>query len=218
MFEGRHIHRVEEEEDRRLTRTQRRQVQANAQDGLQAREQEDPTEPTMDPGWDPSLFHGDKLHTKPEKCTRIFSVQFNTFPINNTDEEKAKRIMLEALLRTSDADIMISQEDNVSWNLITAERRPKERCRQWFESLQVNSAFNTNEENPERKAHLRGGVSVWSMNDATHRIVTTGVDNTGLGRWCYTKYQGRAGVSTRVYSIYRPCKSEGPHTVYSQQA
>jgi len=153
---------------------------------------------------------------KHEQCTRIISVQFNTFPSNNTEEDRAKRLLLESLLRTTDADIMVSQEDNTSWDLVPSERRPKDRCRQWFESLNVHSAFNTHHKNTERKAHLQGGVSVWSINDASHRVLERGVDTTGLGRWCYVRYQGRGGITTRVYSIYRPCKSEGPNTVYAQ--
>ena len=187
MFAGRHEHRVEEEqEDEHQPRMPRRHVQTELHAYHTVEGHRGPTDTaSADPGWDPSIHHGDTLREKRDKCTRVLSVQFNTFPTNNTDEDKAKRLMLEALLRTTDADIMVSQEDNVAWDLITADRRPKEICRQWFESLQVHSAYNTHEQNTERRTHLRGGVSIWSMNDATHRVLARGVDTSGLGRWCY---------------------------------
>ena len=153
--------------------------------------------------WDPQQHHGDIMRNKEENQVRVISAQLNTFPTSNRLEDKAKLLVLRSLLVNSEADVMITQEDNVDWTVITAERRPKERCRSWFESLNVHSAFNTHEDNLRRKK-LQGGVSIWTMNDATRRIESRGVDSSGLGRWNYVRYEGRNGVKTRIYSIYRP--------------
>ena len=32
-----------------------------------------------------------------------------------------------------------------------------------------------------------------------------GVDATGLGKWCWTKYQGKGGKVLRVITAYRAC-------------
>ena len=156
------------------------------------------------------------MMAKPPEHVRILSAQLNTFPKSNRTEDCAKMQMIHALMVNSQANIVITQEDNTDWRNTTASKRPKERCSSWFESLNVHSAYNINEEN-ERRQRLQGGVSTWSINDATHRIESRGVDNTSLGRWNYIRYQGRNGLATQVYSIYRPCKSDGTRSVYSQQ-
>jgi len=219
VFSGRNEHRAEDEEEGSRQQTAPwRHVQAEDEDILQANGQTGPTAPaTMaDAGWDPTQHHGDKMRAKKDQCARIISVQLNTFPTSNTEDDVAKRTILASVLQESGADIMLTQEDNTAWDLVSAERRPKELCRSWFESMNLHSAYNTHAENKERRTHLQGGVSIWSINDATHRVLERGVDQTGLGRWGFVRYQGRNGVTTRVYSVYRPCKSAGPNTVYSQ--
>ena len=56
-----------------------------------------------------------------------------------------------------------------------------------------------------------------STDDVTHRITATGKDPTGLGRWCWTQFQGKNGVKVRTISVYRPCEAPGATTTYQQQ-
>jgi hypothetical protein len=69
-----------------------------------------------------------------------------------------------------------------------------------------------------------GGVSLWSTGQAAHRIkdsgidLATGEDRFGLGRWAWTRYAGRNGVSLRVIAAYRPVLNKrGPMSVWNQQ-
>jgi CubicO group peptidase (beta-lactamase class C family) len=74
-------------------------------------------------------------------------------------------------------------------------------------------------------AHLRtkvrdstqfGGVSVWSINAAAHRVMKSGADD--MGRWAWTRYRGRGGVTIRVVAGYRPVENKtGPMSVWNQQ-
>ena len=78
--------------------------------------------------WDPSQHHRDILRSKLDQHVRIISIQLNSFPLTNNNKDHAKMEMLKALLVQSQADVMVSQEDNTDWNTVTAERRPKELC------------------------------------------------------------------------------------------
>lgn len=70
------------------------------------------------------------------------------------------------------------------------------------------------------KAFQPGGTIISSITKPAHRVIDTGVDATGLGRWSWTRYRGKNDVTLRVICAYRPCKkptSTGPNTAYSQE-
>ena len=69
-----------------------------------------------------------------------------------------------------------------------------------------------------RQAFQPGGVSQWSIGKAAHRVMTTGKDETGLGRWAWTRYQGSQNITLRVITAYRPvANKKGPLSVWNQQ-
>ena len=46
-----------------------------------------------------------------------------------------------------------------------------------------------------------------------------GADSTGLGRWCWFHFRGQDGFTSRIVTVYQPCRSgriEGKNT-YAQQ-
>ena len=116
-------------------------------------------EETEEDDWDPSAEHGDRMLAKQDQQVRVPSIQLNTYPKSSNEDDTAKLRMLRALIVNSQADVAITQEDNTNWNNVPADQRPKEMCRTWFESLNVHSTFNINEENGT-KTRLQGGVSV----------------------------------------------------------
>ena len=61
-------------------------------------------------------------------------------------------------------------------------------------------------------------MTVLSINTAAHRVCKSGQDPTGLGRWCWTKYGGKHGVSVMVICAYRQCNPHDPgeNTVHYQ--
>jgi hypothetical protein len=67
-------------------------------------------------------------------------------------------------------------------------------------------------------ASQHGGVTLWSINKAAHRVTTSGQDTDGLGRWAWTHYRGRNNVSLRVVTAYRPVRNTtGAMSVWNQQ-
>ena len=62
-----------------------------------------------------------------------------------------------------------------------------------------------------------GGVGMIATDELAHRVINTGKDPTGLGRWCWMQLQGRNGIKVRLISVYHPCDTPGATTTFQQQ-
>ena len=64
-----------------------------------------------------------------------------------------------------------------------------------------------------------GGTMQISINKPSHRIIETGRDESGLGRWVWQKYRGKQEITLRIITAYQPCtpSTAGPSTTHSQQ-
>jgi len=83
-------------------------------------------------------------------------------------------------------------------------------------ALRAVAGYNTHE-NFSRRQY--GGTFQLTFGSLAARVVDTGVDDRGLGRYAWTKFQGRNGHVARIVSIYVPCKasrSSGDLTVMNQ--
>jgi hypothetical protein len=114
-------------------------------------------------------------------------------------------------------------ETNLRWSTLPAESRFYERIRNAWDKSHSCLAYNRTQ--PCRPRHKTkgqssfqqyGGVALLSTTQAAHRVLNSGRDPTGLGRWSWTKYQGKSSVSLKVVAAYRPCISNGALGTYSQ--
>jgi len=106
-------------------------------------------------------------------------------------------------------------ENNIAWHKLTAQNRLAERTRGWWESLQVNTAYNTTD--THTAAYQPGGVGVFSINKIAHRVQSVGKDPEGLGRYCWTVFYGKDYKRLRIIAAYRPSKSKNGHLSVTQQ-
>jgi len=143
----------------------------------------------------------------------------NSFPTQETDKDVIKRDNLHNLIKVTQADIVLTQEDNRHWPAVHSAKRPTELAKQWMGADQATvwSASNTNETITTQQFQP-GGVSICSMKDALSRTIGKGTDPTMLGRWAWVTLQGRSNTKTRIYTIYVPVKSTGKQSVYKQHA
>ena len=112
-------------------------------------------------------------------------------------------------------DIGCLVELNIHWRKVAARHRLEERTLGWFEAVNINSAYYQNYSSGPSQA---GGVSLWAMNKASHRVMEVGRDLRGLGRWTWTRFRGKNEKSLRVIAAYRPNLNEtGPNSVWGQQ-
>jgi len=64
-----------------------------------------------------------------------------------------------------------------------------------------------------------GGTLTLIVDRWTSRVIKSGMDPYGLGRWSYVILRGKQNINICVVSAYRVCneKYTGPKTVYQQQ-
>jgi len=62
-----------------------------------------------------------------------------------------------------------------------------------------------------------GGTGVLVVNQLSHRILRSGDNPTGMGRWSWVHLRGREQFTLRIVTFYRPCYLTGPTTTYQEQ-
>jgi len=111
-------------------------------------------------------------------------------------------------------DIFGVAETNTDWRLQTEDLKLHERTSGWWEALNISYSYNTTAK--PIYLHQWGGISIFSLNKAAHRAMSKGRDPTSLGRWSWTRYQGRNNRFLRIFAGYCPNPPTGPMSVYSQ--
>ena len=82
--------------------------------------------------------------------------------------------------------------------------------------MDIKIGCNTNEPQVSTRYQPRG-VASFITNKLAYKIIGKGVDPTRLGRWCWTKYQGKGGKVLRVITAYRQCQIGGIKSTVVQQ-
>eukprot|EP00978_Attheya_sp_CCMP212_P043659 scaffold288780_cov49-Attheya_sp.AAC.1 len=76
--------------------------------------------------------------------------------------------------------------------------------------------YNVTDENWDSDFQI-GGTAQICINQAGHRVVSSGRDPSNLGRWVWTRMIGKGGLHFRVVTLYRPCaQNTGTSTAYTQ--
>jgi hypothetical protein len=113
-----------------------------------------------------------------------------------------------------DFDIFGIAETNVDWRLVKEEDRLYLRTKEWWESVHISHSFNCS--GTPVTAQQYGGTALFSISNASHRVIEKGADPSNLGRGSWTRYHGRNNHTLRIMAAYRPNPPGGPFTVYAQ--
>ena len=150
---------------------------------------------------------------KEEGTLRLAFQNINGFGLS---KEKIKDKQLFDFLKEEEVDMMGMAEANICWPKADQKNRLWDRTRGWFECSNVNYAHNTLEPRISTLSQP-GGVASIIVDKLAHKVDASGKDFTGLGRWTWTKFKGKNNMHLRVITVYRPCKTEGSKTAYTQQ-
>ncbi len=156
---------------------------------------------------------GDLQQAKRDNILRVGFQNIHNLP---ADCRTSKSRQLVDYVVQKDYDCFMMAEIGLNWTKISSNDRWFERISGKFRTSRSVFAHNATELH-HSKVLQPGGVGLISTDDVTHRITATGKDPTGLGRWCWTRFQGKNGVKVRMVSVYRPCESPGATTTYQQQ-
>jgi hypothetical protein len=161
---------------------------------------------------------GDVLQENADTKFRIVLWNPGGFPVNR---ESGKSKVIEEATRALHADVLCFTETDVNWNRVTIYHRLHERFLGWWQKMSLNIAHYAalpSKQLLASSAHQYGGVALCSINNGASRVVESGQDSTGLGRWAWTKYQGKDGHAVRVVVAYH-CNRATTYagSVYNQQ-
>jgi len=158
---------------------------------------------------------GDDLSTpKPDSTLRICFQNVGGIPHDNVHIKNSQII---SFVNSSETDILALSEINVGWRHLPIHQRMHERTRGWWEALHLSLGYYQSDPLVQ-SAFQPGGTAVLSINQAAHRVHSSGSDISGLGRWSWTRYSGKGEVALRVVSAYRPVYNPtGPLSVYNRQ-
>ena len=164
-------------------------------------------------GVKPTEDFGDPLGPKPAGCARLAYGNINGLSPYDRSNEKAME--LKHYLRTIEADLFGGCEANLNWKRVPPENRLNELFRT-ENALKTKEAFNTHEDSGR---YQQGGTFMLAFGEMATRVVETGVDSSGLGRWTWMRFIGRNGHKARIITAYVPCRStiERHATVWAQQ-
>lgn len=159
---------------------------------------------------------GDPISIKRDGYIRIASRNIGGIGIHahNTKEEYLKEWIVN-----SNIDCIGLQELNVNLKQCNYRDRMSERmkCAAW-EFYKIATSYNKHHVGKQK--HLFGGTMIMTHGQLCHRVLTTGADERGLGRWAWIHIHGTKKASARIISVYRPCRTNSSthnSTVYKQQ-
>jgi hypothetical protein len=132
----------------------------------------------------------------------------------STQGGKLKEDNIRIGLQKFDFDIFGMAEMNVDWRMLKEHEKLPTRTKEWWEHQHVS--WTHNRTFAPRQARQYGGIALFSVNKAAHRVIDNGMDSSNLGRWSWTRYKGKGSHTLRIFTAYHPNPPQGPFTVYAQ--
>eukprot|EP00978_Attheya_sp_CCMP212_P001422 scaffold2989_cov29-Attheya_sp.AAC.2 len=86
-------------------------------------------------------------------------------------------------------------ELNRFWKKLPAEDHLHNRFHGTWEDMHCIVGYNVTDENWDSDFQI-GGTAQISINQAAHRVVSSGRDPSNLGRWVWTRMIGKGGLQT----------------------
>jgi len=154
---------------------------------------------------------GDVIENKCNNTLRIGFQNVRGFPIH---KGKIKEDNIRMGLTKWEFNIFGCVETNLDWRTLPEEEKFPFRTREWWDTQHISWAHNRT--GTSGSTHQFGGSAIFSINHTAHRVIDKGADGSALGRWTWTKYQGKNGQTLRVIAGYRPNPPQGPYSVYAQ--
>lgn len=153
---------------------------------------------------------GDVMESKPDDVFRVVFQNCSGLTLAQTD-------LIRRIVDDLAIDVLGMAEVNVDWSKTSANERPANRFRGFWENLHHRTAHLQRDRHYADSRHQFGGVMMLSINEACNRVASSGSDS--MGRWTWVRYEGKGNQGLRIITAYRPCRNAtGLTSTYSQQA
>jgi len=140
---------------------------------------------------------GDVMENKRNNVLRIGFQNVGGFPINKS---KIKEDNIRIGLTKWEFDIFGCAKMNLDWRTLPEDEKFPFRTREWWDCQHISWSHNTT--SAPSSSHQFGGTAIFSINQTAHHVLEIGRDKTALGRWTWTKYQGRNGQTLQAIAGY----------------
>ena len=143
--------------------------------------------------------YGHSPRLKPAHTVRIAMENFNSLCVMSGN---AKITALNNMCREYNVDILCGCETQIDWRQVPQSRRFSNLFGVGTDTRSV-VAHNINE---RMQPNQFGGCAMMAFNTISSEVIDTGVDITGLGRWCWL-LMGSGRKRTRIVMAYQPSNS-----------
>lgn len=138
---------------------------------------------------------------------------FNTEVYNNLSVHSLRQWLGEV-----EPDIFLGCEAQINWRQMPWDGK----LRSWFrtgEQMRCICGYNTNESHLHNRRQY-GGTFILALGQSSSQIIETGVDPSGLGRWCWVRFSSQGASAVKILVVYRPVRQSREHTlsVYMQHS
>jgi hypothetical protein len=100
------------------------------------------------------------------------------------------------------------QETNLEWHNKSYRDEFQKLLVKAFGSARAD--YSTTKDKFETSSFKPGGTASAALGKMLHRVVKTGRDDTGCGRWSYIKFNGKENKHITVINTYRVCSQRDP--------
>ena len=122
---------------------------------------------------------------------------------------------LQAFMLSNDVDVLCLSETNIAWQHVEDTAHLSQIIRPWFRTTFCKTAWFR--QFPSPSARQPGGVALIIRDAHCGRVMSSGTDPSGLGRWVWARLRGVRGQTLVIVSAYRPVfNSRDVFSVWSQ--
>ena len=154
--------------------------------------------------------YGDTISPPQEGYFRVMCC--NTGPLGSNPDTDTKMEEIRNLLENHHPNVMLMQEHGVNFRFAGVKGQWKQRLG-WGEKINATTTKTIavyNENDKVRSNFQWGGTSIISQGETTKWAAGSGKDPSGLGRWCWVRFQGTNGSFCRFVTLTAQYHTKGP--------
>jgi len=117
-----------------------------------------------------------------------------------TTDSDLKLTILQQFIQHNNINVFSFAEHNKCWDVVPKNLQLQERTKGWWENAQWSIGYNKRDIEPLE--HQPGRTGILVVNEFSHRALSLGTDDSGMGRWSWIRLRGKAGHTLQIVAAY----------------
>jgi hypothetical protein len=122
--------------------------------------------------------------------------------------DMASLVKVAERLRALQEESVVFSETNVEWHKYELRENMQKLFMKAFGAAHLE--YCTSSDKFETTYHKRGGTTCGDLGQMVHRVIASGRDETGRGRWSQITYVAKEGKKMTIIYAYRVSKQTNP--------